>query len=242
MKRPGRRKATAQASATSQGEDVAKIARKESEDTGSGARGGDLGYNTKGKMVASFDDAQFALKPGELSEVVETRFGYHVIKVEGVREGDVPLDEAKAEIARTQVEIAKADALAKSAAEQTLAELKGGVSMDELEKKLETEKETGGDRAGTVVKETRPFGAGPRPSPSSTTARSRHVVRAGRHIAARRADQGGRHRWCSVEKRDTPTRTFKGDMSAPPDAVCAASSPTWLPLRAASQEGRAKVS
>ncbi|MET0341679.1 MAG: peptidylprolyl isomerase [Polyangiales bacterium] len=146
------------------GEDFAKIARKESEDTGSGARGGDLGYNTKGKMVAPFDDVQFALKPGEVSEVVETRFGYHVIKVEGVREGDVAIDEAKAEIARKQVEVAKADALAKSAADQTLAELKSGTSVAELEKKLEAEKETGGDRAlAPLVKETRPFGRGTSP-------------------------------------------------------------------------------
>lgn len=143
------------------GEDFAKLARTLSEDTGSAVRGGDLGYNTKGQMVAPFDEAQFALKPGELSEVVESRFGYHVIKVEGVREGDVPLEEAHREIARKQVEIAKADELAKSAADQTLAELKAGTSIDELATKLESEKKTGGDQAlAPVVKETRPFGRG----------------------------------------------------------------------------------
>jgi peptidyl-prolyl cis-trans isomerase D len=148
------------------GEDFAKLARALSEDTGSAAQGGDLGYNTRGKMVAPFDDAQFALKPGELSGVVESRFGYHVIKVEGVREGDVPLAEAKSEIALEQLKSARAEALAKAAAEQTLAELSGGTTIDELEPRLAKEKEVGGDRAlAPLVKETRPFGRGATPIP-----------------------------------------------------------------------------
>src|SRR5205085_1657004 len=80
------------------GEDFAELAQKLSDDTASAKQGGDLGYNTRGKMVTPFDDAQFAMKAGDVSPVVETRFGYHVIKVEGVREGDVPVDEAKHEI------------------------------------------------------------------------------------------------------------------------------------------------
>jgi peptidyl-prolyl cis-trans isomerase D len=146
------------------GEDFAKLARALSQDTGSAGEGGDLGYNTRGKMVAPFDDAQFALAPGQISEVVESRFGYHVIKVEGVREGDVPVDEARREIASKQLAEARAVALAKSAAEQTLQELKGGTSIDDLEKRLEQEKETGGDRAlAPVVKESPAFGRGSAP-------------------------------------------------------------------------------
>ena len=148
------------------GEDFAKLARALSEDTGSAATGGDLGYNVRGKMVAPFDDAQFALAPGAISEVVESRFGYHVIKVEGVREGDVPVDEARREIAREQQASARAEALAKSAAEQTLAELKGGATIEELEARLNREKELGGDRAlAPVVKETQPFGRAATPIP-----------------------------------------------------------------------------
>ncbi|HEY6878639.1 MAG TPA: peptidylprolyl isomerase, partial [Polyangiales bacterium] len=123
------------------GEDFGKLARVLSEDTGSAAQGGDLGWNKRGKMVAPFDDAQFALKAGELSNVVETRFGYHVIKVEGVREGDVPVAEAKGEIALEQFKSARAEQMAKSAAEQTATELKDGVTIDELEKHLAKEKE-----------------------------------------------------------------------------------------------------
>ena len=64
------------------GEDFAKVASQESDDTGSGANGGDLGTFRHGQMVPSFEQAAFALKPGELSEPVKTQYGYHLIKVE----------------------------------------------------------------------------------------------------------------------------------------------------------------
>jgi peptidyl-prolyl cis-trans isomerase D len=157
-------KAEAVRARAAKGEDFAKLARAQSDDTGSASQGGDLGWNKRGKMVAPFDDAQFALKAGELSNVVETRFGYHVIKVEGVREGDVPLEEAKAEIALEQLKNARAGEMAQAAAEQTAAELKDGATIDELEKRLSKEKEIGGDRAlAPLVKETRPFGRGDAP-------------------------------------------------------------------------------
>jgi peptidyl-prolyl cis-trans isomerase D len=157
-------KAEAVRARAAKGEDFAKLARAQSDDTGSASQGGDLGWNKRGKMVAPFDDAQFALKAGELSGVVETRFGYHVIKVEGVREGDVPLDEAKAEIGLDQLKNARAEQMAKAAAEQTASELKDGATIDELEKRLSKEKEIGGDRAlAPLVKETRPFGRGDAP-------------------------------------------------------------------------------
>ncbi len=143
------------------GEDFAQLAKELSEDTGSASRGGDLGYNTKGKMVGPFDDAQFALAAGETSDVVETRFGYHVIKVEGVREGDVPVDEAKREIAEKKARDARADAQAKAAAEATLKALSGGETFEALAARLEAEKKAAGDAPlYPVVKDTRPFGRG----------------------------------------------------------------------------------
>ncbi len=148
------------------GEDFATLARTLSEDTGSARQGGDLGYNTKGKMVGPFDDAQFALKADDISDVVETRFGYHVIKVEDMREGDVPVADARAEIAEKQWKDARAEQRAKAAAEKTLTALRGGESLDALSTRLEAEKKSGGELPlAPVVKETRPFGRGATPIP-----------------------------------------------------------------------------
>jgi peptidyl-prolyl cis-trans isomerase C len=61
------------------GEDFARVAQKYSED-GSATMGGDLGYFARGSMVPEFEDAAFALKRGQMSDIVETRFGYHLIK------------------------------------------------------------------------------------------------------------------------------------------------------------------
>ncbi|MGQ9818916.1 MAG: peptidylprolyl isomerase [Candidatus Kapaibacteriales bacterium] len=63
------------------GEDFATLARKFSEDKGSAANGGDLGYFGKGMMVKPFEDAAFRAKPGDIVGPVESQFGYHIIKI-----------------------------------------------------------------------------------------------------------------------------------------------------------------
>lgn len=68
------------------GEDFAKLADEFTEDPSGKGSGGDLGWFGRGAMVKPFEDAAFALKPGELSGVVESPFGFHVIKLEERRE------------------------------------------------------------------------------------------------------------------------------------------------------------
>lgn len=80
------------------GADFVEIATSRSEGP-SAERGGDLGYFGPGQMVPAFEQAAFALQPGEISEVVQTQFGYHVIRVEDRRGGETaPLEETADQI------------------------------------------------------------------------------------------------------------------------------------------------
>ena len=90
---------------------------------GSKARGGDVGFFGKTDMVEPFEKAAWALKPGEISGVVETQFGYHIIKLTDRRpEGYAALEDVKAQIdnqianAKAQAEINKLRGTLRSAA------------------------------------------------------------------------------------------------------------------------------
>ncbi len=81
------------------GESFSELAKKYSEDKLSGAKGGDLGFFSRGMMVKPFEDKVFSMKKGELSGPVRTQFGWHLIKLEDVRKARTkPLKEVRSEI------------------------------------------------------------------------------------------------------------------------------------------------
>ena len=80
--------------------DFAKLAKENSQDPGSAERGGDLDFFGKGMMVKPFEDAVYKLKKGEISDVVESEFGYHIIQATDIKPGGVrSLEQVKDEIA-----------------------------------------------------------------------------------------------------------------------------------------------
>lgn len=87
------------AQAKKPGADFGKLAKQYSQDPGSAEKGGDLDWFGRGAMVKPFEESVFALKEGHVSELVRSDFGFHVIKLTGIRgERTRPLDEVKGEI------------------------------------------------------------------------------------------------------------------------------------------------
>jgi peptidyl-prolyl cis-trans isomerase D len=77
----------------------AELAKKYSQDPGSAEKGGDLGFFSRGMMVKAFDDSVFKQKEGEISGLVQSEFGYHIIKVTGIKAGKLrSIEEARPEI------------------------------------------------------------------------------------------------------------------------------------------------
>lgn len=81
------------------GADFAELAQRCSDDKGSARRGGDLSWVQRGYMVKEFEDAIFAMKPGEISKPILSPFGYHIIKVEA-KQNFFPYDTVRADIHR----------------------------------------------------------------------------------------------------------------------------------------------
>ncbi|HYH06391.1 MAG TPA: peptidylprolyl isomerase [Thermoanaerobaculia bacterium] len=82
------------------GANFEELAKKESDDLGSGARGGELGEFGRGQMVPEFEKAAFEAKVGDITPVVRTQFGYHIIKVE--KHDHTPFDQVKPVIERNE--------------------------------------------------------------------------------------------------------------------------------------------
>jgi peptidyl-prolyl cis-trans isomerase SurA len=116
------------------GADFEALAKRESADSGSRVNGGDLGWTRRGKMVPEFDRwlfGYYALAPGQLSPVVETAFGFHIIRVDRINAGEV-----KSRHILITPTIDSADvALARLEGDSVAAQWRAGASFDSLAKK-----------------------------------------------------------------------------------------------------------
>jgi peptidyl-prolyl cis-trans isomerase D len=94
-----RQKAESIREEASKGKDFSRLAKQYSEDPGTKDRGGELGFISKGQVVPEFEEAAFGLKTGEISPVIQTAFGLHILKVDEIQEQKTdPLDKVKGQI------------------------------------------------------------------------------------------------------------------------------------------------
>jgi peptidyl-prolyl cis-trans isomerase D len=121
------------------GADFAALAKQYSEDESNNANGGDLDYFGRGRMVAEFEQAAFAMKNGEISNLVKTAFGFHIIKmVDNKPETTRPLAEVRTEI-EDQLKWQKAQAEAEKQAKTLEATVKTPADLDRVAKERSLE-------------------------------------------------------------------------------------------------------
>lgn len=116
------------------GTDFEVLARRFSDDPGSKERGGDLGWFKQGQMVRPFEQVAFAMRPGDVSGIVETTFGFHIIKLEKARAG-----ERQARHILIRPEVTDADrARSRERADSVLAAARAGGDMNALAERFNT--------------------------------------------------------------------------------------------------------
>jgi peptidyl-prolyl cis-trans isomerase D len=103
------------------GKDFARLAKQSSEDPGTKDRGGELGYVSRGQLVPEFEQAAFSLKVGEISSVIQTPYGFHILRVDDIQEAKTDsLEQAKGRI-EALLRNRKAKEIAHDAADQAFA-------------------------------------------------------------------------------------------------------------------------
>ena len=149
------------------GADFAALARADSDDDGSKASGGDLGWVEKGAMTKSFEDALFAMQAGQVSDPVRTEFGWHVIQLREIKTGtQATFEQVRDQLAREQ---ATADR------ERAYNDLTGKV-VDEVLKNPTT-LAAAAKLAGQPVQQLGPIARGARPDPNAGLAGNAMLLR-----------------------------------------------------------------
>ncbi len=126
------------------GEDFATLAKQYSQDPGSASRGGELGFMSRGDFVPEFETAAFALEPGQVSDIVKTRFGYHIIQCIDKRGDKINVRHI---LISVPVLAKDEQAALKKITEIRREIVEGGKSFEEMARKYsddETSKEQGG--------------------------------------------------------------------------------------------------
>ena len=119
------------------GGDFAALAKKYSEDEGSKANGGDLDYFGRGRMVPEFENVAFMLAPGEVSDLVKSQFGFHIIKVVDKRPGSTrSLDDVRAQI-QEQLALQLADQRIDEQAAQVASRIKDLADLEPVARELQ---------------------------------------------------------------------------------------------------------
>lgn len=116
------------------GEDFEELAKNFSTDHSTAVKGGDLGFFGKGRMVPDFEQAAFSLKVGEVSEPIKTKFGYHIIKVIEIKEGEQREFEEVKSIVERRLKAERQKSLFDTYI-QSLEEKAGGLEINEEELK-----------------------------------------------------------------------------------------------------------
>lgn len=116
------------------GADFGELAKKYSEDDSNAKNGGDLGLFGRGAMVKEFEDVAFAMQPGQISDLVKTQYGYHIINLEEKKPADVrPFDQVKTQI-QDQLKWERAQKEAQRIADEIGRDLKKPADLDKVGK------------------------------------------------------------------------------------------------------------
>ena len=184
------------------GADFAELAKKYSQDESNASKGGDLDYFGRGQMVPEFDAAAFAMQPGQISDLVKTQYGYHIIKLVDKKPATQrPLAEVRAQI-EDQLKLEAAQTQAQKTADEIAKELKKPADFDTVARRHSLQVTESGffqqdepiGRAAGVHDAAR---RGQRPDPHATGFRVHHRPReAGslRPEGRRGEEQGARRR------------------------------------------------